>query len=386
MNDPFRVANLLVEHANRVYPGEVAIVAYYGSRARSHASPDSDLDLFYIPVEGKNPDLCRQFILDGLPYDFWPISWQFAGQIANAASDRPWVRSASLIAGAKVLYHRTDEDLARFTALQNRVTELMQPDHADEMLARALNAWRNVTSKLGEARLLMRDTDNGESSHIRAAMLACCLQVVDEVVNCLALASQTHLPQGWAADPARVAQFGVAPPNVTGLILAVAHAHNAPACLGAADALASAARKTLLAAQRRAAKPIPLNEAFLGVYGYAFEYRNKILKWQARGNDTAARYEAAQLQNELARVMSAFADGVNHGGFNTLQDVLPAYENEGLPRQTGFEADQLARWSIQLEESLRGWLQARGVDVGVAQNEEDVLRFLDGTHPMQTSK
>ncbi|HQV69058.1 MAG TPA: nucleotidyltransferase domain-containing protein [Thermoflexales bacterium] len=381
MRNPLYIAQLLIDHANRAFPGEVAIVAYYGSHARGAATASSDLDLFYIPADGADPDLCRQFVLDGLPYDFWPVRWSFAEHIANASSDRPWVRAASLIAGAEVAYHRADEDLARFVGLQNRVAELMQPDHAPEMIVRALDAWRNVLARLGAAHLLIEIEGRGEalprpSVGLTATTLAC-FQVADEVVNCLALASQTHLPQGWAADPSRVAQFRIAPPDVAELLTRVAHAQDARARLAAADALAQAAHKVLLEAQRAIAKPIPAKDAFLGVYAYALEYRNKILKWREANNLIAAQYDAAQLQNELARAMSAYASGVNHGEFNTLRDVMAPYVAAGLPDMNANDLDELARRAIQLEETLRGFMQARGVDIGVLASEEEVLNFLD---------
>lgn len=379
MHNPLHVAQLLIDHANRAYPGEVAIVAYYGSRARGAAAPNSDLDLFYIPEDGKDPDLCRQFILDGLPYDFWPVRWRFAEDIANARPGRPWVRAASLIAGARVAYARSDGDLARFVALQNRVAELMQPDHAPEMLARALDAWHAVLAKLGTAHLSLTACSKGEAvPHPYDNLTILCFQVVDEVVNCLALASQTHVPQGWAADPTLVAQFRIAPPNVTQLILRVAQAQDAHAQVRAADALAHAAHEALLHAQRAIAKPIPLKDAFAGVYAYTVEYRNKILKWRDKNNVLAAEYEAAQLQNELARAFANFASGVSHPEFNFLQDVVDAYFAAGLPDMRSANLDKLAQRAIQLEETLRNWMQAQGMDVGVVTSKEELMDFLDG--------
>ena len=106
MPDVLRVAEILVSHAVRVHGEDVAIIACYGSRAKGTASASSDLDIFYIPDDGKAGALSSQFVLDGLPYDFWPVSWGLAEAIADARSSRPWAVSASLIADAKVLHQR----------------------------------------------------------------------------------------------------------------------------------------------------------------------------------------------------------------------------------------------------------------------------------------
>ena len=148
MSDVFKIAEILISHAVRAHKDEVAIIAYYGSHARGLASPTSDLDIFYIPDEGKAGSLCSQFIIDGLPYDFWPVSWKFAEDIANARSERPWAVAASLIADAKVLYHRSQQDLTRFNALKARIAELTRPESRRIMVERALDEFKNTLFQL----------------------------------------------------------------------------------------------------------------------------------------------------------------------------------------------------------------------------------------------
>ncbi|MDP2857526.1 MAG: nucleotidyltransferase domain-containing protein, partial [Bacillota bacterium] len=84
MHNVFDVASILVSHAVKSHGQDIAIIAYYGSHATGRASPSSDLDMFYIPDEDKASTLGSQFVLDGLPYDFWPVSWQLAERIADA--------------------------------------------------------------------------------------------------------------------------------------------------------------------------------------------------------------------------------------------------------------------------------------------------------------
>jgi len=136
MPDVFKIAEILVSHAVRAHKDEVAIIAYCGSYAKGTASPTSDLDVYYIPDEGKAKSLSSQFIIDGLPYDFWAVPWKFAEDIANARSRRPWAVAASLIADTKVLYHRSQEDLDRFNALKARIKELTRPESRKIMVER----------------------------------------------------------------------------------------------------------------------------------------------------------------------------------------------------------------------------------------------------------
>lgn len=53
MSDVFAVAKLLMGNAIKTCGHEIDIIAYSGSYARGEARDDSDLDIFYIPVDGK---------------------------------------------------------------------------------------------------------------------------------------------------------------------------------------------------------------------------------------------------------------------------------------------------------------------------------------------
>ncbi len=64
--DVFQVAEMLVAHAVEQHEDEISIIAYYGSHAIGTATPRSDLDLFYIPVEGSSPDAARSLVFVGM--------------------------------------------------------------------------------------------------------------------------------------------------------------------------------------------------------------------------------------------------------------------------------------------------------------------------------
>ncbi len=73
MADVFEIADVLVAHALRAHGDEIAIIACCGFYAKGVASPTSDLDIYYVPDEGKATPLSSQLVLEGLPYDFWPV-------------------------------------------------------------------------------------------------------------------------------------------------------------------------------------------------------------------------------------------------------------------------------------------------------------------------
>lgn len=53
MLNVFDVAQALIDHVEKEYSDEIAIIAYYGSYAQGTATRRSDLDFFFIPATGK---------------------------------------------------------------------------------------------------------------------------------------------------------------------------------------------------------------------------------------------------------------------------------------------------------------------------------------------
>ncbi len=127
MTDVFKVADELIKHTNHEHPGKIGIIAYYGSYATGKANPSSDLDIFYVPDDIKSTrNIYHSFILEGRPFEFWPISWERLGRMASG--EEHWAVSAGLLLNTKVLYSRSQEDLDRFIALKDECRDLMSPE------------------------------------------------------------------------------------------------------------------------------------------------------------------------------------------------------------------------------------------------------------------
>ncbi|HEX2864514.1 MAG TPA: nucleotidyltransferase domain-containing protein, partial [Deinococcales bacterium] len=279
--DPFVVATELVAHALRACPGEVALVACYGSRAAGTGSPESDLDLYYVPVEGANPGLCRQFVLDGLPYDFWPVSWDFLEGIANATSSRPWSVAAGLVGQARLLYARSEADRERFETLQARLKALTGPENRAAMRRRAAAAFGDVAAALGWLELA-----EGPDELARAGA-----ELLNAACNCLGLLNQTAFTRGWGSNWPEVLALPIIPPGLEA---------SAAVLLAGADAQAARVTGAGLAREVRdlirepeASLPGEAPEAvFGGAYPFVVEYLSKVRSAAAAGDPNRARLAA----------------------------------------------------------------------------------------------
>lgn len=381
MTDVFAIADILVSHALAAHQGQIALIAYYGSYAKGLASPTSDLDIFYIPDDGQAEALSSQFVLDGLPYDFWPISWDFAENIANARSGRPWAVSASLIADARVLYHRSPADLARFTALQARIAELTQPSSRSLMVAKGLEAFKDTLSLLAQVQLAAAAGD-------QVGMTWAGQRFVASAVNCLALVNQTYFAKGWGANLGQALTLVQRPADLATLITAVVLPSDAASLLAGAQGLAAEVRSILLAAQAELATPENAGRVFKDFYPGIFEYVGKVQAACDRGDAIAAAYAAGQIQEELCAMLNQVQASWTPTPANLLGDYLAAYRQAGFPDLLDPAARgdlvELARRAQQFDDAARAWLHRQAVDLNILDSAHDLRRFLQQRDPVET--
>jgi hypothetical protein len=379
MADVFRIAEILVSHAVRAHEGEIAIIAYYGSHARGLASPTSDLDIFYIPDEGKARSLSSQFIIDGLPYDFWPVSWEFVESIAGARSGRPWAVAASLVADAKVLYHRSQQDLDRFNALKARIAELTRPESRRIMVEQALEAFKDTLFQLGQMRLAVAGGDV-------AGMRWASRKFVNSAINCLALVNQTYFTKGWGANLSQVLLMSQKPDDLDGLVRDITMPKDTESMLEEADRLARAVKKILLDAQASISEPSDARDVFKDFYFYIWEYRNKVLSACERKDVIAAGCAAFQLQEQICQCMNKVENGFYGTDFNLLGEYTGAYERAGFPDllepASQGDLETLARQVQRLDETAREWFKSHSIELNILKSEEDLRRFLNHRDPV----
>ncbi|MBN1259077.1 MAG: GNAT family N-acetyltransferase [Anaerolineae bacterium] len=382
-SDVFEVARILVDHAGRAHPGDIAIIAYYGSHAKGAASPDSDLDLFYIPDEGKAKSLCTQFVLKGLPYDFWPVSWRFAESIANAESGRPWAVAASLIADARVLYHRSPDDLARFEALQQRIATLCQPESRAVMVQKGLDAFNDLLVELGQMQLA---GEAGDEAGLRWAGW----RLVNHAANCLALINQTYFSKGWGSNWQQIAQLAEKPAHLMEMMQAVVLGKEPEQLHNAGWRLARAVRRTLLTAQAATAEPSGARQELQDFYFFIVEYQHKVLSACARGDAHAAGYAAFQMQEELCEFMNKAERGFYGWTFNLLGEYSTPYHEAGFPDliepAASGDLATLAGRARRLGETVKAFFARHDIPLNVVKSPEALKAFLQARDPLPEGK
>jgi hypothetical protein len=73
---------------------------------------------FFFPTTDRAYELAKTFIIDGVGYDLFPMSWERIERMTELDED-----NASCVGDAEILYYRTEQDKERFLDLQNRLKE-----------------------------------------------------------------------------------------------------------------------------------------------------------------------------------------------------------------------------------------------------------------------
>ncbi len=354
--DVFAVADLLVSHAVSTHGQDIDIIGYYGSRARGDYREGSDLDIFYVPAEGKNPPVGHTFLLQGLLFDFWGISWSLLEGFATGRR-RGYAFAPGLVHQTKLLYARSEEQAARFARVQQMVLDLQKPEARPEMIGRALEMFGRVLGHLGNLRLAVT---GGDLTDLRYAEWL----LIQAVWECLALANQTFFERGLEKGLAELHKLALRPAQMEQLIAIISTSPDPNQVLSAAEELALDTRRILRELQKSLPAPATVQEAFAQSYPELKDAAGKVLAACSKGDPVVASAAAWKLQHELTMISGDTERGPGRPEFDLYGEMASAYRGHGFPDLlTAEDLDDLAQRTKLLDERLRQWLDSAAVSL-----------------------
>lgn len=134
--DITQALQIFVEKIEKDYKDDISIVVMMGSRIYRDTHAKSDVDFYYIPKTDRGNNLAFVGILEGIGYDYWPISWERMEKIAN------WdERIVSILTDGYVVYCPTRDDLVRFLTLRKHA---LSPKLSSSLKEKAQKKFKDV--------------------------------------------------------------------------------------------------------------------------------------------------------------------------------------------------------------------------------------------------
>jgi len=149
MKPDTRLADWAIKTVETNYADDVCLLLEHNSLRLERDMAERSFS-FYIPATNRANGLNRTFIIDGIGYDLFPMSWE---RIENMADVKDY--NTTCLANAEILWARSEADKQRFTSLQARLAaNLQNPAYMRERAAKWLEHAKDIfTDTLFEARV-----------------------------------------------------------------------------------------------------------------------------------------------------------------------------------------------------------------------------------------
>ncbi|WP_026906813.1 nucleotidyltransferase domain-containing protein [Paucisalibacillus globulus] len=369
MEEVFKIAEILVENLKTKYKDDIALIAYYGSYAQGKATKLSDLDMFFIPSTDRGFQASFQFVLGGIGYDLFPISWERAERIASF--EEPIV---SIIADSKILYVKTDEDQKRFNQIRDEISKIERPESRKGMIDKAF-------LKVKDCYLHLYKMNIEKSSDNLSAIRYESYEILTNIFESLAMVNQVYLKRWWGGSLEQINELKIKPANLEKLVntIIVSKAYNE--IQRASEELLNNMRLLVITEQEKIAQIPKFTSLFKGFYEEEKSIFNKVVSACDRGDYKGAFFATIQLQNEIMRFLAFAEKGVWYNQLITFDILNEVYQRlafyDLISIYNPNDLNSLKDAVIELDISVKNFLESRGVNLEIFNNFEDFQKLVE---------
>jgi hypothetical protein len=198
-----RLAQWAVEKVKKEFSQDICLLLEHRTL---RLPPDQEYSAFsfYIPAAARSNALARTFIIGGIGYDLFPMSWE---RIERTAELREY--NTTCLADAEILYARNEADKRRFTSLQARLAaNLENPQYTHDRAAE----WYKTATEIYQHTLFEE-----QSGKIRENSGYIC----DLLSIATALINHTYFAHGQTSQITELEKMEKLPLDFTGLYRAI---------------------------------------------------------------------------------------------------------------------------------------------------------------------
>lgn len=111
-----KIIKWIVNKVKTEYADDISLVLIYGSYVNGTANSKSDVDCYYIPKSDQGYNLAVDFMIEGVGYDIYPISWERIERIADLLENM-----SPLVGDADIIYSNSASDVEHFQMMRARL-------------------------------------------------------------------------------------------------------------------------------------------------------------------------------------------------------------------------------------------------------------------------
>lgn len=341
-----RAAELLIEKISKDFKDDIALVVIMGSYIYGETHSRSDLDMFFVPNTERGYNLAFTFVIDGIGFDYWPISWERLERIANFDE-----RITSIITEGKVLYYSSAADIERYNQIKKKALDTTERKKFIYKASEKLNEVYKVYWKHLNANII---------SDARKYAIG----IIYTITYALALLNRITVKRGRGKLKQEILNMPLVPEGFSELYDTVFTTSDIDAFKKAYGQLIKNTESLISREKEKISEKVSFAGALNGFYEEMINFYNKIYHACETRDAVTALFASVELTNDIDKALKDIGVSSKHlpdlvGAFdpNNLEPLVSAAQNH----QAGF---------VEL-------LTANGVNIREFASFDDLKAYLD---------
>lgn len=340
-----KAADLLIEKIKKDYKDDIAVVVMMGSHLYHETHSKSDLDMYFIPKTDRGFKLGTVFIIDGIGYDFWPISWDRISKIASHDE-----RIGSIITEGKVIYYSTEEDLDKFNGFK---TQALNVSNIGYFTHKAMQKIENAA---------MSYLELGQSTSLSKTRYHS-IKVIYQVTEAISLLNRITIKRGRGKLLNEILSMPIVPNDFEKHYQTIFKSRDIDEIKVSIKSIYEGTRQIITETFRQQEQG-SFKDAAEGFYEELINNYNKIERAYDIGDFQTAMFAASEIDMELNSLLGNRGVDLSH-----LPDLLEVYDHQDLK--------PLLERSKTHQKALVQLLMDHGVQIRILKDEHELQAYLD---------
>ena len=343
--ETLKAADILIEKIKKDYKENVAVVVIMGSTIYGDTHSRSDLDMYFVVNDPRGNELGMTFIIDGIGFDFWPISWDRLERIASYDE-----RITSIITEGRILYYSTEKDLSRFQDLRERALDVSD---SKIFLRKSRKAFDPAYKKY----FLMESTD--KLSEVRKLGIS----IINSLAWSLALLNKTTIKRGRGKLKSEIMEMALLPDDFEVNYDVIFESNNIDDVKKSIYNLILNTEELISGVERDVSERFDFKNQLIGFYEELINNYNKIYHACEIGDHVTALFAAAEIEQEIEDIFS---------GTGVSSNELPILVDK-------FDKDDLNNFNMAAElhqKSFEVLLKHKGVEIRIFKDFDELDRYI----------